>query len=185
MNPAVTLTFFRLGKIAGADAAWYVAAQFAGGSAGILAAAWLLGGLPAHPAVNYVATVPGTTGSFLAFVAEVSISFVMMTTVLTVSNRPGAMRFTGLCAGALVAAFIVCESPLSGMSMNPARSFGSSVLSHTARTLWIYFTAPPIGMLLAAEWYRRRHGAAAIRCAKLNHPSSGPCIFNCHLGEVA
>jgi aquaporin Z len=185
MNPAVTLTFFRLGKIAAVDAAYYVAAQFVGGSAGIVTAAWLFRGLPAHPAVNYVATVPGAMGSLLAFIAEASISFLMMTTVLTASNSRRAMRFTGLYAGALVATFIVFEAPLSGMSMNPARTFGSSVLAHAAGSLWIYFTAPPIGMLLAAERYLRRHGAAAIRCAKLHHPSSGPCIFNCHVGELA
>jgi aquaporin Z len=179
LNPAVTLTFLRLGKLAPTDAAGYVVAQFVGGSAGILAAAWLFRGLPAHPSVNYVATIPGPTGSLLAFVAEASISFVMMTMVLTVSNRPSFARFTGLCAGVLIATFIVFEAPLSGMSMNPARTLGPSLLAHTGRTLWIYFTAPPIGMLLAAERYATRHGRASVRCAKLNHPSAGPCIFNC------
>src|SRR5262249_46293006 len=53
MNPAVTLTFLRLGKIAPADAAGYVTAQFCGGLAGIFVAGWVLRGLPAHPAVNY------------------------------------------------------------------------------------------------------------------------------------
>jgi aquaporin Z len=59
MNPAVTLTFFRLGKIAAADAALYVLAQFAGGFGGIVIANQVLARLPADPAVNYVATLPG------------------------------------------------------------------------------------------------------------------------------
>src|SRR5215471_15835193 len=86
MNPAVTLTFFRLGKVRALDAACYVAAQFAGGAAGIGAALWLLRGLPAHPSVNYVATVPGATGAAVAFLAEALISFGMMSMVLRVSN---------------------------------------------------------------------------------------------------
>src|SRR5262245_47814062 len=62
MNPAVTLTFLRLGKIDAHDAAAYVAAQFVGGASGIVAATWVLRGLPSHPAINYVATVPGASG---------------------------------------------------------------------------------------------------------------------------
>ena len=73
MNPAVTLTFLRLRKIAAVDAAGYVIAQFAGGLAGIAVATWILGGLPAHPNVNYVATVPGRDGPAIAFAAEMAI----------------------------------------------------------------------------------------------------------------
>ena len=66
MNPAVTLTFLRLKKIAAADAAGYVVAQFVGGLAGIAVVTWALAGLPGHPAVNYVATVPGPAGPAIA-----------------------------------------------------------------------------------------------------------------------
>jgi aquaporin Z len=118
-------------------------------------------------------------GSLLAFMAEATISFGMMSMVLRVSNSPHLARFTGLGAGILVATFIIFEAPLSGMSMNPARTFGPSLLAHTVRTLWIYFTAPPLGMLLAAERFARRHGLSHIRCAKLHHPAAGPCIFHC------
>jgi aquaporin Z len=179
MNPAVTLTFLRLGKVAPRDAIAYVAGQFVGGFVGIWAATWLFRGLPSHPSVHYVATVPGAMGSLLAFIGEAAISFGMMSMVLTVSNAPRAARFTGLGAGLLVAAFIVFEAPLSGMSMNPARTLAPSLLAHTAGTLWIYFTAPLLGMLIAAERFTRRHGRSRVRCAKLHHPDTGPCIFNC------
>src|SRR5262249_25794396 len=66
MNPALTLTYLRLDKIAPLDAAAYVFAQFAGGAAGIVAATALLGGLPADPAVNFVATVPRPAGPAVA-----------------------------------------------------------------------------------------------------------------------
>jgi aquaporin Z len=179
MNPAVTLTFLRLRKIAPHDAAGYIAGQFAGGAAGVLAATWALGGLPAHPAVNYVATVPGSAGAGLAFAAELVISFLMMTVVLQMTNTPRLARFTGVAAGLLVALYIVVEAPLSGMSMNPARTLGSNALAATWSALWIYFIAPPLGMLLAGEWYVRRHSHAQVGCAKLHHSRSVRCIFGC------
>jgi len=83
--------------------------------------------------------------------------------------------FTGLVAGICVAAFITFESPLSGMSMNPARTFGSAFPPHLWQSLWIYFTAPPVGMLLAAEVYVLLN--ARVVCAKYHHQNSFRCIF--------
>jgi aquaporin Z len=104
---------------------------------------------------------------------------VLMLTVLSVSNHPPAAPLTGVCAGLLVWTYITVEAPLSGMSMNPARTFGSALLAHDFPGLWIYFTAPPLGMLLAAEVFTRRFGAQRVLCAKLHHPHDRPCIFGC------
>src|SRR5437867_12152076 len=101
MNPAVTLTFWRLRKIATADAFLYGLAQFLGGLAGMLLMARFLGRVLADPAVRYVATLPGPGGPALAFLAEVAISFGLMLTVLAVSNNPPLSRFTGIFAGIL------------------------------------------------------------------------------------
>src|SRR5882724_10022730 len=79
LNPATTLTFWRLGKVAGPDAAWYVLAQALGGIAGVLAAALFIGPALADPSVDYVATAPGSAGVVPAFLAEVVITFVLMT----------------------------------------------------------------------------------------------------------
>jgi aquaporin Z len=179
MNPAVTLTFFRLGKVARPDCVGYVTAQFTGAIAGIAAAAAALGGVVSDPSVNYVTTLPGPTGDAVAFVAEGAISFLLMLTVLAVSNHRRLAPFTGLCAGLLVWTYITVEAPLSGMSMNPARTFGSALLARDFVGLWIYFTAPPLGMLLAAELFTRRFGLERVLCAKLHHPAIGPCIFGC------
>ena len=179
MNPAVTLTFFRLGKVARPDFVGYVAAQFVGAIVGISLAAAVLGSIASDPSVNYVATMPGPTGTAVAFLAEAAISFVLMTTVLTVSNERRLARFTGLCAGLLVWTYIIVEAPLSGMSMNPARTFGPALFARDSPGLWIYFTAPPLGMLTAAELFVRRFGAHRVRCAKLHHPETGACIFAC------
>lgn len=185
MNPAVTLTFYRLGKIARDDAGGYVAAQFLGGAAGIALATWMLRGLPADPSVSYVATTPGALGIAAAFAGEAAISFGMMLTVLIVSNHPRLGRFTGVCAGVLVCLYIVVEAPLSGMSMNPARTLGPAVLAGRYDGLWMYFVAPLMGMLLAAEAYVARSGMARVRCAKFDHPPDVACVFRCRMGEPA
>jgi len=175
LNPAVTLTFFRLGKVAPWDAAFYVIAQFAGGVAGVALVAAAAGKLLAHPSVNYVATLPGLDGPAAAFVGEVVIAFILMSVVLVVSNTQKLARFTGLFAGACVAAFITFEAPISGMSMNPARTFGSAVFPQLWDSLWIYFLAPPLGMFAAAAVYLRL--MRVVGCAKLHHQNKLCCIF--------
>jgi aquaporin Z len=179
INPSITVTFFRLGKIAPWDASFYIVAQFVGAMTGVLLMTVIVRAFVAHPSVNYVATVPGMSGAAIAFVAEFIISFVLMSVVLIVSNTDKLARYTGLFAGALVATYITVEAPLSGMSMNPARSFGSAVPPQLWGFLWIYFTAPPLGMLLAAEIYLRLRGANKVICAKLHHHNDKRCIFHC------
>ena len=177
INPSTTITFFRLGKIKVCDAAFYLAFQFAGGLLGALAAATMLSTWASHPSVNYVVTAPGYAGAIAAFVAEVAIAFILMTVILYVSNNPRLHKLTGLYAGALVMIYITFEAPISGMSMNPARSFASAVAARHWADLWIYFTAPLIGMLSAAEAYLHIRGARHVGCAKLHHQNSKRCIF--------
>jgi len=179
MNPAVTLTFFRLGIVARHDFLGYVLAQFVGGIAGIALVAAALGDLVSSPSIDYVVTRPGPAGEAVAFLAEAAMSFGLMLVILSVSNRPRLARFTGLCAGLMVWTYIAVEAPLSGMSINPARTFGSALLAGDFVGLWIYFIAPPLGMLLAAELYTRSVGMHRVICAKLHHPHGGACIFGC------
>jgi aquaporin Z len=173
------VTFFRLGKIAPWDAFFYVIAQFVGAIAGVLLMAAVIRTGVGHPSVNYVATVPGMSGAVVAFIAEVIISFILMLVVLIVANTQTIARFTGVFAGVLVATYIIVEAPISGMSMNPARSFGSALPPQLWEFLWIYFTAPPLGMLLAAEVYVRLRGVQKVICAKLHHHNDKRCIFHC------
>lgn len=179
-NPAVTLTYLRLGKIQRWDAAFYILFQFIGGIAGLLVSAVMLNRWIGDASVNYVTTVPGAGGAGLAFIAEGTISFVLMTVVLNVSNTKRWARWTGVFAGALVAIYIFFEAPISGMSMNPARTFGSAVGAQTWTALWIYFTAPPLGMLFAAEIFLRVKAGCAAGCAKLHHHNQKRCIFRCN-----
>ncbi|MBV8637838.1 MAG: aquaporin [Candidatus Eremiobacteraeota bacterium] len=179
INPAVTLTYFLLDKMGFYDALFYVAAQFLGATIVFAAVARLLEPAIAQPEIHYVVTQPGMFGPFVALGAEFAIAFVMMTAILHLSNSSRFARYTGLCAGALVAAYITFEAPLSGMSLNPARTFASAFAAGDPTALWIYFIAPPAGMLTAALVYVYARGARSVRCAKLNHPATGECIFRC------
>jgi aquaporin Z len=179
MNPALTLTYLRLGKIARADFAGYVVAQFAGGVAGVLLVRAALGMAAGHPAVQFAVTAPGARGVATAFAAELVISFVLMTVVLVASNAPRLAPYTPFLCGALVATYIAVEAPLSGMSMNPARSFASALVAGRWTALWVYFTAPPLGMLAASEAYVRWPGTRRVLCAKLDHGGAARCIFRC------
>jgi len=176
-NPAVTFTFYRLRKMAPMDAVFYCAAQFLGAVAGVALAALVLHGAPAHKAVRYAATMPGIYGETIAFVAELAISFILMSAILFTANQKFLSYYTHYFAAILVAAYIAFESPLSGMSTNPARTFGPALYSSYWHALWIYFIAPPLGMLAAAEVFLLARGGEGPYCAKLHHHNDKRCIF--------
>lgn len=179
-NPSVTLTYFRLGKIRSADTAFYIVAQFIGGVAGVMLVKAAAGTLAAAPSVRFAETMPAMGAIGPALAAEFAISFLTMTAVLVASNRRPLAPFTGIICGILVACYVTFEAPISGFSMNPARSFASAIGAHDWRFLWIYFIAPPLGMLAASEVYVRVHGAQRVFCAKLNHSGNSRCIFRCN-----
>ncbi|MEI6327711.1 MAG: aquaporin [Pseudanabaena sp. ELA645] len=182
INPAVTLTFWRLGKIRPLDAGCYILAQALGAVSGIWFAGILLGKAIADPAINYIVTVPSPNGEAIAFLAEFLLALGLMSMILRVSNHDKLSHLTGLFAGVLVALFITFEAPISGMSINPARSLGSAIPAQVWYGFWLYCIAPPMGMLLAAELYLRT-GKKKKRlelCCKLCPNSSTPCISqNC------
>ncbi len=180
-NPAVTFTFYRLRKVALWDAVFYCAAQFPGAVAGVALASLVLHGAPAHKAVRYAATIPGMYGGTVAFVAELAIAFILMSAILLASSREVLAPYTHYLAAILVAVYIAFESPLSGMSTNPARTFGPALYARYWHAIWIYFIGPPLGMLAAAEVFLLDRERKSPYCAKLHHHNDKRCIF-CHSG---
>jgi aquaporin Z len=176
-NPAVTLAFFRLGRVAPADAVGYVAAQFVGATGGILIAVSVLGLLVGGERVDYVVTVPGAAGVAAAFAAELVLSFLLMTAILTALSSDRFAAHAGALAASLVAVFITLASPLSGVSMNPARTFASDLAAAEFTALWVYLVAPSLAMTVAAERHRRHAQPTEDACAKLVHDAALPCIF--------
>ena len=177
MNPAVTLAFFRLGKLAPWDALFYVLAQFIGGAIGVRLVATLLRAAFTGLPVNYVVTVPGYWGWPGALLAELVMAFGLMLMVLVTSNHKRWFRFTGVFAGLMVATYITFIAPISGVSINPARSFASAFSAHIWTAFWIYYFAPPLAMLTAVEVYLRWTKANPRKlCGKLCPNSETPCI---------
>jgi aquaporin Z len=125
--------------------------------------------------VDLGTTVPGHGGWVASLVAETVITFLLMTLILRFVDDPKLMPFTPAAAGALVAFLVFLEAPVSGTSLNPARSLGPAMVAGDYRDLWLYLVAPPLGALLAAATHRRRRGT--VRCGKLFHAGGYECRF--------
>ncbi|MFY9828475.1 MAG: aquaporin [Rhodoplanes sp.] len=176
INPAVTLTFLRLGKINPIDAGFYILAQFIGGTAGIILVWAVLGSAFSEPPVVFINTKPGDAGVAVAYFTEAAMAGGLMLVVLTALSWEKLTPHVGYFAGIMVAGYIAFFAPLSGMSINPARTFASAAPSGELSYLWLYFTAPVFGMLAAAELFRVAKLGRNWFCAKLIHDSRYRCI---------
>jgi aquaporin Z len=176
INPAVTLAFWRMGKVPARDAVVYIAAQFLGALAGAYAAGVAWG--PLTTGVQYAATVPGAGYSWAgALAAEAAITFLLVFTIFICVNKPRIAPRTGLICGSLVALLVMIEAPVTGTSLNPARTLGPALLAPAYTDLWIYFAGPIAGALLAVAAYRGQWGSQTV-CAKLYHTEKYPCPFD-------
>ncbi len=144
-NPAVTVAFWITGRFPLDQIAPYIGCQFLGAT---LASTLLRFILPPHPTLG--ATLP-TIAAPNAFVMEIVLTFFLMFVISHValgSKEQGLMA--GLAIGATVLLCAMAAGPVTGASMNPARSFAPALLSGTWDSFWVYLTAPFIGAMLAA-----------------------------------
>lgn len=176
MNPAVTLTFLQMERIRPADALWYILAQFSGGTLAMLLVKAFLFQYISAPEIRYVATTPGIWGPWVAWGAETALAFMLFLAILISSNHSRWAPYTGYIAGFLVALYITFEAPISGMSINPARTVASALPSGIWMAWWIYMTGPVLGMQLAGGFYRRWY--------RFTH--NGNCLtMDCHMSGQA
>jgi aquaporin Z len=159
INPAVTLAFYREGRIGGWDAIFYTIFQFIGALAAPILLLAAIGEPFTHEKVKYAISEP-KAGEAIAFAAEFVISLILMLAVLIALNSRRLEKKAPAIIALLIALYIAFESPLSGMSLNPARSFGSAFAAGEWNGLWVYFVSPVLAMLLATQVYRmlRRRG---------------------------
>jgi len=154
INPAVTLTFLRLGRVCRWDALFYILFQTTGG----LVAVWIMGAVmgPAltDRPVSYAVTVPGSLGPLAALLTEFIIGFLMMSMVLHTGKSKRWAGYTRVLAASLVCLNVMLVAPLSGFGMNPARSFASALPAGIWTAWWIYLFTPVVSMLAAAECYQ-------------------------------
>jgi aquaporin Z len=156
MNPAMSFTMLMLKKMDRYTAWLYIAVQFIGGIIGLEIINLFFKDKLMQSNINYVQTLPGPPGILVAFSGEFIISFMLILMVLFSGNEKTTRRYTGLFAGILITLFITFESPLSGMSMNPARTLASAFVAGNFHYVWLYFLAPVAGMLSAAfswKWW--------------------------------
>ena len=178
-NPAITVTYFRLRKMSKWDAMFYVLFQFMGGVLGVTIAVICFGSTLAKPTVEYAVTVPGPYGIAAAFFAEFFMAALLMWVVLWMTNRASLATYTSYSVGVLIAFYILFFAPVSGFSINPARTTGSAVFAGVWTAGWLYFAAPLLGMMASAEIYLRVYGANRVLCAKLHPDPRYPCPFLC------
>ena len=180
LNPAVSLTFWILGKMGGRDMALYSLAQFLGGVAGAGLVKILWGVWAAS--VNTGVTMPAPWISPAAAAGvEFLITGSLLWVILFFVSRPKLHRWTGLAAGVWVAFLVFAEAPVTGTSLNPARSLGPAVVADAYRNLWVYFLGPLGGAAAVALLWRRTvaAGARPVSCAKLFHTDR----YRCHLAD--
>ena len=153
INPAVTISFLRLGKMCPWDAMFYVIFQVIGGTLAVYLMQLLMGHSLTTPPVNSAATVPGKYGQWPALVVELIIAFITMAIVLFSSEDRRLKKYTRIVAGCLVCTWVIVAGPISGFGMNPARSFASALPANIWTAFWIYLFVPFAGMLSATELF--------------------------------
>jgi MIP family channel proteins len=154
INPAVTLAFWSVRRSPAASVVPYVAAQCAGAG---LASLTLLGAL--GPVGQLGATLPSLAPA-KAFGVEWLLSFALMFVIMAVATDERVPEgFAALAVGLTVGFCALMGGPLTGASMNPARSFGPAIVGGLWRSHWIYWAAPVTGMVVAARVYDTLRGA--------------------------
>ena len=152
INPAVTIAFWAAGRFPTKEVVPYVLAQCVGAIGASLTLLWILG-----PIGNVGATVPAIPIGG-AFAVEFLLSFVLMFVIMAVAtDERVASGFAGLAVGVTVGFDAMMGGPLTGASMNPARSLGPAVAGGIWEAHWIYWIAPITAMILAGrvyEWLR-------------------------------
>jgi MIP family channel proteins len=171
LNPAVTVAFWSVRRFPGRDVGPYVVAQCSGAIAAASVLRVLLG-----PVGHMGATLPALAPHIPvagAFLIEWLLSFALMLVIMAVATDdrvpPG---FAPIAVGLTVGFCALTGGPLTGASMNPARSFGPALIGGEWRAHWVYWVAPITAMVVAAQVYDALRLTAAPR-AKTDHTVIG------------
>lgn len=177
INPSVSLAFWVHGKMHIHDFFGYVLSQFVGATLGetLLVLLWH----PYSASVNNGMTLPGAGYPlWLVFAAEVVLTFFLVLLIFLFVSSHRLMNWTPLMNWLLVATMVWQEAPISGTSLNPARSFAPALLSANWTQQWLYFIAPPLGALIAVGVFRLLAvGERDVLTGKLFHVAHYRSVF--------
>jgi aquaporin Z len=177
INPSVTLAFWVHKKMHQQDAVGYIVAQFLGSSLGAILLVLVWGKYAAS--VRNGMTFPGAGYAlWFVFLAEVLMTFLLVLSIFLFVSNPRLMRWTPLMTWLLVAAMVWLGAPISGTSLNSARSIGPALVTGLWRDQWLYCIAPPLGALLAVAMFRQLSmGQRDVLSGKLFHVPNYRSIF--------
>ncbi len=159
INPAITISMLAAGKIKGSDAIGYIIAQFVGatlasgilyiiqsGAPGFMMGEWALGSNGWGP--GYL----GAYNTTSAFIAEVVLTFLFLLVIFKTTAKWGNNTMAGLAIGLTLVLIHLVAIPITGTSVNPARSFGPAIFAggKALQQVWLFMVAPVVGGLLAA-----------------------------------
>ncbi|MCD6011775.1 MAG: porin [Flavipsychrobacter sp.] len=159
INPAVTVSMLVAGKIKMGDAIGYIIAQFVGATAGAGLLYIILQGNPAFAMGEWALGAngwgPGYLGSYnmvSAFISEAVLTFIFLFVIHAVTSKAGNSTMAGLAIGLTLVLIHLVGIPVTGVSVNPARSFGPAIFAQglALQQLWLFLAAPVLGGILAA-----------------------------------
>jgi aquaporin Z len=163
VNPAVTLGFVVSGRMAVSEALGYWVAQFVGGVVGAVVLWAIVSGAPGYSTSTVGLGADGWgkasmvgIGAGGAFATEVVLTFVFVLVVLIATSRIGSPGFAGLAIGVGLMVVHLVGIPLTGTSVNPARSLGPAIIvgGEAIKRVWLFIIAPLAGGTLSALVYR-------------------------------
>jgi aquaporin NIP len=154
INPAVTIAFTLSRHFPGRDAAAYIGAQLLGAVVGalVLLAVW-----PDQPA-NLGATVPSVSAGSALVYEVILTAFLMFVIMAVATDTRAAGAAAAIAIGGTVGLDALFGGPVTGASMNPARSFGPALAAAEWQDFWVYVLGPPIGAALGAFAYQLVRG---------------------------
>ncbi|MFD2936676.1 MIP/aquaporin family protein [Spirosoma flavum] len=177
INPAVSVAFWLRGKMKTSVMIGYIGSQMIGAIIGCLPL--LLWG-DQGKSIHYGLTEPGKAGVFDAFLGEVLTTIGLITTIFIFVGSKKLRNYTPYTMPFLYGFMVCIESPFSGCSTNPARSFGPAVVSQIYSNYWLYVVAPFTGVLLVVGIFRllRLHRYYQIEAARISyHESPTPQVL--------
>lgn len=166
INPAVSIGVWAAGRMPGSELPGYIIAQFLGGLCGAILLSVILSGKIegydiAASGLGQNGWGVGYAGGFglgAALVVELVGTFIFLVVILGSTSKAGITPVAGLAIGLTLAIIHITFIPVTGVSVNPARSFGPAVLvgGKALSQLWLFILVPPIGGLLAGLLFKYR-----------------------------
>jgi aquaporin Z len=163
INPAITVSMLVAGKIKAVDAIGYIIAQFAGATAAAAVLYLIQKGMPDFVFGEYAlgsngwgAGYGGAYSATSAFITETVLTFLFLFVIFATTSKLGNSNMAGLAIGLTLVLIHLVAIPITGTSVNPARSFGPAVFAggEALKQLWLFIAAPLAGGILAAVTWK-------------------------------